>query len=143
MDFRYLTQYILLALAPTGMFAAVVYGPRFLRFVKERVDEPVEAEILSRPIEDIAADLWRLLRMHERLRNSVDIAMRRARLSALEAAISDCAAEAARALDVQVPKRPAHQPIPQSELRRLLHALSECGLVLPSDVGILRWDTPQ
>jgi hypothetical protein len=93
------------------------------------------------PIERLAADLRRLLWQHERLTRSPDVAMWSGRLRALEGAISICATQAARALDVPYPDPPApggvvHKP----QLRRLLRALAAAGLVVPPEVGLLAPD---
>jgi hypothetical protein len=52
-------------------------------------------------------------------------------LTALEAALTDRALDAARALDVEVPERPRGAALPVPALRSLLHDLARSGVVLP------------
>jgi hypothetical protein len=96
----------------------------------------------SRPIERIAADLRRLLWQHHTCSQLVDVSLRSRRLWFLQIGISDCAAEAARALAVPLPDRVSNAAFTQPELRRLLRALAAEGLVLPA-AGLLlpdnRW----
>jgi hypothetical protein len=89
------------------------------------------------PIERIAADLRRLLWDHDRILRSNDYPRRELRVSALERAISHCAAQAARGLDVPCPPTPEDGRFAKPELRRLLRALAAAGLVLPSAVELL------
>ena len=90
---------------------------------------------LGPPIEQLAADLRRLLRLHESLTVSAHLAMRAHRLWAVEAAIGMRAVEAARALDIahREPERPG--ALTRDELLQLLTALAAAGLVLPAKVG--------
>jgi hypothetical protein len=90
---------------------------------------------LGPPIEQLAADLRRLLRLHGEMGSSAHLAMRAHRLWAIEAAIGVRAIETARALDV--PHREPEMPgaLSRSELVELLNALAACGLVLPAKVG--------
>ncbi|AGZ43381.1 hypothetical protein [Actinoplanes friuliensis] len=127
----------LITVTPTLIGALVVYAPKWCSAVarawpRTTADEPVPA---GPPIEQLAADLRRLLRLHDELTGSAHIAMRAHRLWAVEAAISVRAVEAAQALDV-----PHLEPAPdgmlsRTELGRLLHALADSGLVLPATVG--------
>jgi hypothetical protein len=127
----------LIAIAPTLIGAVVVYAPKWcaaLAQLRPAHDDP-ETEPIGLPIEKLAADLRRLLRLHDELTRSAHIAIRAHRLWAVEAAIGVRAVEAARALDV-----PHRDPAPgatlsRTELGRLLHALVDAGLVLPTTVG--------
>ena len=94
------------------------------------------------PIEKLAADLRRLLWQHEMVTHSTDVVTYALRVQALEGAITICATQAARALDVPYPDPPTlggyvHKP----QLRRLLRALAAAGLVLPPAVGLLAPDS--
>jgi hypothetical protein len=131
---------VTIMLLPTLIVGAVLYVPRGLRAVRrwaasrgtESTPQPVSA-----PIEQLAADLRRLLGQHETLRCSTRMAMRAHRLVALEAAIADRASEAAAALGVSSPDRSAGQVLSRPDLRRLLCALGDAGLVLPSRSTLL------
>jgi hypothetical protein len=93
------------------------------------------------PIERVAADLRRLLWQHDRVTRSADVAMWSGRLRALEGAISICATQAARALDVPYPDPPAPGGVVlKPQLRRLLRALAAAGLAVPAEVGLLAPD---
>ncbi|GID92427.1 hypothetical protein ACFQFC_40465 [Amorphoplanes digitatis] len=127
----------LITVTPTLIGAVVVYAPRWCAALARAW--PVHAEPepvpVGLPIEKLAADLRRLLRLHDELTRSAHIAMRAHRLWAVEAAISVRAVEAAQALDV-----PHREPGPggtlsRTELGRLLRALADAGLVLPATVG--------
>jgi hypothetical protein len=127
----------LIVATPTLLGAAVIYAPKWWGLIAEtwsrlRPPPPVP---LGPPIEQLAADLRRLLRLHGELVASAHLAMRAHRLWAVEAAIGARAIEAARALDV--PHREPELPgaLTRSELLDLLNALSACGLVLPAKVG--------
>jgi hypothetical protein len=127
----------LITVTPTLIGAAVVCTPRWWAALSRawagrREDEP---QPLGPPIEQLAADLRRLLRLHEELTRSAHIAMLAHRLWAVEAAIGSRAVEAARALDVPH-REPEHLEIlTRTELRRLLHELSRAGLALPALVA--------
>jgi hypothetical protein len=137
-------QIVLLMLSPTLLFGAVFYAPHGLRAVRRLIDSR-RAETIPQPtnppIERVAADLRRLLWQHEILTRTSTLPMRARRLWGLEAAIADCATQAARALDVPHPHRPAHGGVGQAELRRLLRALAAEGLVLPPTVSLLAPDS--
>jgi hypothetical protein len=127
----------LIVSTPTLLGAAVIYAPKWWGLMAEtwsrlRPQPPVP---LGPPIEQLAADLRRLLRLHGEMVASAHLAMRAHRLWAVEAAIGARAIEAARALDV--PHREPELPgaLTRSELLDLLNALSACGLVLPAKVG--------
>jgi hypothetical protein len=130
-------QMLLIALVPTLIGAAVISAPRWCaalaRVLPERT-QPAPAPA-GLPIEKIAADLRRLLRLHDELTVSAHLALRAHRLWAVEAAIAVRAVEAAQALDV--PHREPEVPgaLDRTELGQLLHALAAAGLVLPTTVG--------
>jgi hypothetical protein len=93
------------------------------------------------PIEQIAADLRRMLWTHDRALRTRPIATTEKRVRALEAAISASAVQAARALEVSHPKPAPYSGLETSQLRRLLQALRAEGLALPADVGLTRPDS--
>jgi hypothetical protein len=138
MDVARVGQIVLIMLSPTLAVAAAIYVPRALvaawRAVNNRSDPN---DPTGQPIEKLAADLRRLLQAHDELKHSPMLAKRAQRLRAVEAAITDCAAEAAQALAVPVPERPAHSGLPTPELRRLLRALADAGLALPPSSDLL------
>jgi hypothetical protein len=141
MDLGRVGQIALLMLSPTLAVAATIYLPRAVRAVWRAVrpgSEPPRPA--GPPIEALAADLGRLLHLHDALMRAPTLPLRAQRLVALEAAITDCAAEAASALAVPVPDRPPHAGLPPSELGRLLRALAGAGLTLPSTVDLLSND---
>jgi hypothetical protein len=128
---------VVIVATPTMIGAVIVYAPRWCEAVAERwrdrrAHEPRPA---GPPIEQLAADLRRLLRLHGEMTASAHLAMRAHRLWAVEAAIGTRAVEAARALDV--PHREPETPgaLSRGELLALLNALSSAGLVLPAKVG--------
>jgi hypothetical protein len=130
-------QLLLLALTPTLVGVAVITAPRWcaalVRLLPERrPDAPVPAGL---PIEQLAADLRRLLRLHDELTASAHLAMRAHRLWAVEAAIDVRAVEAAQALDIAHKEPTVSGGVDRAELRRLLLALADAGLVLPATVG--------
>jgi hypothetical protein len=138
-------QLVLLMLSPMLLFGATWYAvPRGVRVVRRLVDNrraELNPQPSNRPIEQVAADLRRLLLQHDMFARSGDVPMRARRLFALEAAITDCATQAARALDVPHPDRPALGGFDKPQLRRLLRALAAEGLVLPPAVGLLAPDS--
>jgi hypothetical protein len=127
----------LIVAAPTLLGAAVLYAPKWCGLMAERLARlrPAPPAPLGPPIEQLAADLRRLLRLHGEMVSSAHLAMRAHRLWSIEAAIGVRAIEAARALDV--PHREPELPgaLTRSELLDLLNALAACGLVLPAKVG--------
>jgi hypothetical protein len=136
MDVAKAGQIVALMLSPTLVIAAALYLPRGLRALRRALlPEPVPP---NPPIEDLAADLRRLLRRHEAVTRSTDGTARAVHLRALEGAITDCATEAARALELPWPQRPG--PLSTPDLPRLLRGLSGAGLVLPSEIGLLTRD---
>jgi hypothetical protein len=128
---------VLIVATPTLLGALAVRGPKWCGILAERwrARRPPAPQPIGPPIERLAADLRRLLRLHEELTVSAHMSMRAHRLWAVEAAIGDRAVEAARALGLphRVPSRPA--VLRRDELLALLHALSAAGLVLPAKVG--------
>ncbi len=140
-------QFVILILAPAAIFAAGLMLPRTVRLGRRRWrgrtgrrrgQRSFDLAMPSRPpIEFLAADIRRLLRRHEAVLRSTDVAVRARHLHALEAAIGDCAAQAAEALGVTCPQRPTHGALPTPELRRLLRSLAEAGLVLEPATGLL------
>jgi hypothetical protein len=128
---------VLIILTPTLLGFAVVSAPRWWGAIsrawperRSRTPEP-----MGPPIEQLAADLRRLLRLHAELTASAHLAMRAHRLWAVEAAIGVRVVEAANALDVphREPERPG--ALTREELSGLLYALGDAGLVLPAKVG--------
>jgi hypothetical protein len=89
------------------------------------------------PIEQLAADLRRLLWRHDRMTRGSGAGSQLGWMQALEAAISARAMQAARALGVPYLDPPACGGLGTVELRRLLRALAAEGLVLPEEVGLL------
>jgi hypothetical protein len=143
MDVVKVGQIALTMLMPTLAVVVALNVPRGVRAVrrlaaKRKVDTIPQSS--RPPIEQLAADLRRLLQQHETLRRATGMAMRGRHLLALEGAITDCATEAARALDLPVPDRPTHGGLAAPELRRLLRSLANAGLVLPPAIGLLAAD---
>jgi hypothetical protein len=128
---------VLIMATPTLVAGSAIYGPKWCgalaRHWSERRPQPPQPTGL--PIEQLAADLRRLLRLHSHLMVSAHLAMRAHRLWAVEAAIGVRAVEAARALGV--PHREPDPPgaLTLSELHDLLMALAAAGLALPARVG--------
>ena len=127
----------LIVATPTLLGAAVIYAPRWCGRIADRWARAHPGPELPSgpPIEQLAADLRRLLRLHGEMLDSAHLAMRAHRLWAVEAAIGVRGIEAARALDV--PHREPEMPgaLTRSELVDLLNALAAAGLVLPAKVG--------
>ncbi len=123
----------LITVTPTLIGAVVVYSPRWCAKIAETWSRRREQEQkpIGPPIEQLAADLRRLLRLHEELTRSAHIAMLAHRLWAVEAAIGTRAVEAAQALDVPHRKPGQLEILTRAELAQLLHALSRAGLALP------------
>jgi hypothetical protein len=152
-------EIVLLMLAPSLLIGTIVYAPRIILAVWRRIADRRarnNPQPTSPPIEQLAADLRRLLWRHDTVSRSTDelrrrempgdtdtpiiFAMRARRMWALEGAITDCATKAARALDVSQPAVPACGVLEKPNLRRLLRDLADAGLVLPSAVGLLASD---
>jgi hypothetical protein len=143
MDVVKVGQVVLTMLMPTLAIAAVLNLPRGVRATR-RLAAKRKVETTPQPshppIEQLAADLRRLLQRHETLRRTTGVAMRGRHLLALESAITDCATDAATALDLPAPDRPRHGGLATPELRRLLHSLANAGIVLPPAIGLLAAD---
>jgi hypothetical protein len=136
-------QVVILLLSPALLFGAALYAPRGVRAVRRLIDDRRAKRWphpSGPPIEQIAADLRRLLWQHDTCVRSADMAVRARHLRALEAAISDCVTQAARALGVACPDRPGHGGYDKLQLRLLLRTLAAEGLVLPAAVGLLTPD---
>ena len=134
MDPGKVAQILGLMLGPTLAVAAAVHLPtavRALRRLRKPPPRPAAAGPQGPPIERLAADLRRLLAQHEALTRATSAPVRAARLVALRGAITDCAVDAARAVDVDVPPRAGRAPLPVPDLARLLRSLADAGLVLP------------
>lgn len=124
----------LIVATPTLLGAVAVYAPRCWAYVERIREEHASREPrpIGPPIQQLAADLRRLLRLHRQLTTSAHLAMRAHRLWAVEAAIAVRAVEAARALGV--PHREPEE-LSRTELAELVHALAAAGMVLPENVG--------
>lgn len=127
----------LIVAAPTLLGAVVVYAPKWCGAIADRWEaaRPRPPEPLGPPIEQLAADLRRLLRLHSELTTSAHLAMRAHRLWAVEAAIGTRAVEAAQALGVPHPELVRHETLTRRQLHDLLMRLSAAGLLLPARVG--------
>jgi hypothetical protein len=137
MDLVRAGQIVLIMLTPTLAVGAAIYLPRVAKALWLRIRPEDSLGVTGQPIEQIAADLQRLLLQHHELRHTPQAAMRGRRLRALEAAITDCAVEAAQALGVPAPAVPPHAGMRPAALSRLLHDLAAAGLVLPSGVDLV------
>ena len=132
----------LITFTPTLIGAVVIYTPRWWAALSRVWPEhgAGEPQPIGPPIEQLAADLRRLLRLHEELTHSAHIAMLAHRLWAVEAAIGARAVEAARALDVPHRQPEQLEVLTRAELGRLLRELSRAGLALPDLVAPFRKD---
>jgi hypothetical protein len=128
---------VLIIITPTLIGGIVITAPRWCGAIARAWPErgSREPKPVGPPIQQLALDLRRLLRLHAELTASAHLAMRAHRLWAIEAAIAVRAIEAARALDVphREPERPG--ALTRDELCALLYALGDAGLVLPAKVG--------
>jgi hypothetical protein len=127
----------LIVATPTLIGALIITAPRWCAWVaglwpERRHDEPAP---IGPPIQQLAADLRRLLRLHGELSASAHLAMRAHRLWSVEAAIGVRALEAAKALEVPYAEPEVPGTLNRSELAELLGTLSRNGLVLPEKVG--------
>jgi hypothetical protein len=127
----------LITVTPTLIGAVVIFAPRWFAYLADHWPRHKKAvpEPLGPPIQQLAVDLRRLLRLHQELTESAHLAMRAHRLWAVEAAIGTRALEAAKALDVPHPEPERPGVLNRTELSELLSALSSAGLVLPEKVG--------
>src|SRR5687768_12459775 len=112
MDVSRVAEITVVMVGPSLVLAAVLYAPGVVRTVRRLGPHRPPVPVAGPPIEQLAADLRRLLVCHEELTRSTSTAMRVVHLRAVEAAITDCAADAARALDVPCPPRPARGGLP-------------------------------
>jgi hypothetical protein len=128
---------VLIAATPTLLGAAVIYAPKWFGVLTRRWPERVDREPkpAGLPIEQLAADLRRLLRLHDELTASAHLGIRAHRLWAIEAAIEVRAIEAARALDIAHREPALPGELTCAELQDLLSSLAISGLVLPATVG--------
>src|SRR5690242_3019516 len=105
---------VVIMLAPSATvgaaLGAVVYGLRAVRYLRRRLrrDHPQPD---GPPIEQLAADLRRLIRQHHAVKSAPDLMMRAHHLYAIEGAITGCAVQAASALDVPHPPVPRHSAL--------------------------------
>ncbi len=119
-----------IALTPSAVAGAVVLLPKAVRAARRRLASPAPVPA-GPPLERVAADLRRLLAEHRTVVRSPQLPARGRRLLALEAALTDRALDAARALDMQVPARPDGRALPVPTLAALLRDLAGSGMVLP------------
>jgi hypothetical protein len=135
-----IAKIVAVMLAPSAVLGAILYGPRAVnsvwRYLQERAEE-THPRPTGPPIEQLAADLRRLIRQHHTMTSATDVVMRAHHLHAIEGAITICAVQAAVALGVPHPEVRPHSALTPAELRPLLHALADAGLVLPTGVGLL------
>jgi hypothetical protein len=122
---------------PALLGALVLWSPKWCGAIADRWEarRPQPPEPFGPPIEQLAADLRRLLRLHGELTASAHLAMRAHRLWAVEAAIGARAIEAARALGVAHPEVAPHETLTRRQLHDLLMSVAAAGLVLPARVG--------
>ena len=127
----------LVAVTPTLLGVVLVCAPRWYARLAEIRSDRVDPgpEPLGLPIQRLAADLRRLLRLHTELTASAHVAMRAHRVWAIEAAIEARAVEAARALGVSYREPERGRELTRDELTALLESLSGAGLMLPAKVG--------
>jgi hypothetical protein len=140
-----LGQITFILLSPALIIGAALHLPGVVRALWRSLGDRIGARRAAQqpagpPIERLAFDLRRLLHQHDAVRCSTDAAMRARRLRAIEWAITDCAVQAARALDVHSPDRPGPVALEKPQLRRLLRELAAAGLVLPMRAGLLQTD---
>jgi hypothetical protein len=119
-----------IALTPTAVAGAAVLLPRAVRAARRRLARQ-SPQPAGPPLEQVAADLRRLLAEHGRVVRTPQLPARGRRLGVLEAALTDRALDAARALGLEVPARAGGSALPVAELRRLLLDLARSGVVLP------------
>ncbi|MDI6100016.1 hypothetical protein QLQ12_15550 [Actinoplanes sp. NEAU-A12] len=123
--------------APGVVMAGIRYVPRWCAALAElrRQRRRPEPAPYGPPIQQLAADLRRLLRLHGELAASAHSALCAHRLWAVEAAIGTRAIETATALAVPHPHPDRATALTRTELSALLSALAAAGLVLPTRVG--------
>ena len=137
MDFWDASKLALIVATPTLLGALVVWAPKWCGAIADRWEaaRPQPPQPYGPPIEQLAADLRRLLRLHSELTVSAHLAMRAHRLWAVEAAIATRGVEAARALGLPHPELGPLDTLTRSQLHDLLKSLAAAGLVLPAKVG--------
>ena len=121
---------LVIAVTPTAVAGAAVLLPKAVRAVRRRLTAPPPLPA-GPPLEQVAADLRRLLDEHRTVARTPQLPARGRRFAALEAALTDRAVDAARALELAVPDRPARAALPEPALRALLLELARSGVVLP------------
>ena len=134
---------VLLILSPALLFGIATLVHRCVRAVRRRIADRRQDPgpwATGPPIEQIAADLRRLLWQHDLFTRSPDVAMWGRRLRDLEVAITYQATQAASALGVPHPDPPLLQGFDEPQLRWLLRALAAEGLALPPAVVLLAPD---
>ncbi|WP_436530434.1 hypothetical protein [Actinoplanes sp. HUAS TT8] len=124
----------LIIATPPLVIVAVQRAPGWWRALANRVEEhrPEEPRPYGLPIERLAADLRRLLRLHGELTVSARPALCAHRVWAVEAAIGARAVEAATALGVPHPRPDGSGLLTRTQLSALLTDLAAAGLVLPA-----------
>ena len=133
MDVGRAAELLAILIAPTAVAGAVLWLPRVVRVLHRRLSRPADRlRPAGPPLERTAAVLRRLVAEHEAVRRSPLVAVRANHLTALEGAITDCALDAARAVELEVPPRTSRAPLPREQLRLLLQDLADAGLVLPA-----------
>jgi hypothetical protein len=127
--------FLLIAVTPTAIGIVFITAPRWIEAIGRLVSArrgPAAPEPSGPPIEQLAADLRRLIRLHGELGSSAHLATRAHRLWSVEAAIGARAVEAAQALGVPHRVPPPGTSLTRDELSALLSALTAAGLVLPA-----------
>jgi len=125
-------ELVVVMLAPTLTVGMIFWVPRLVHRLRVLHQQVTAAHAtVGPPLEQISADLRRLTAEHSAVRSSASVALGARRLVALEGALTDRALDAARALDVPAPRTCGRDPLPAPELRTLLMALVDAGLVLP------------
>jgi hypothetical protein len=132
-------QIVLLLALLSGVGFCVHRGIRARRRVRSRRAER-NLQPTNPPIEEITADLRRMLWRHDTFARSTDTPVPAGRVRALEIRITRRAVQAARALEVTHPDPPAYGGLDTAQLRHLLHDLMAEGLVLPPEVGLMAPD---
>ncbi len=92
MDIGKAGQWTIIMAFPALAFGAAVHLPRAVRALYRMAQERAERQQPrpgGPPIEQLAADLRRLLHQHDAVRRSPDVVMRAHRLWALEGALAD------------------------------------------------------
>jgi hypothetical protein len=124
----------LIIATPPLVIVVAQRAPRWWRALAARVEQrrPAQPRPYGLPIERLAADLRRLLRLHGELTASARPALCAHRVWAVEAAIGARAIEAAVALGVPPPPPDGAGLLTRAQLSALLTDLAAAGLVLPA-----------